>query len=109
MPGGVAVRVTQGDRFARRISFSEATAHFNVNNAGEGECGCPTEPTPPDSVVASDTIELSPDLNADGIVDVQDSLILLGAWGTPGADLNDDGTTDVNDYLEVLQAWGRAG
>ena len=36
-------------------------------------------------------------------------LMLLGAWGTPGADLNDDGTTDTQDVLMLLAAWGTAG
>jgi hypothetical protein len=46
------------------------------------------------------------DLNGDGVVDVDDLLIVLGAWGTPGGDVNGDTTTDVDDLLIVLGAWG---
>ncbi len=52
------------------------------------------------------------DLDQDGMVDVQDLLMLLGNWGLcpptgiwPG-DLNFDGTVDVVDLLELLGAWG---
>ncbi|HRP61731.1 MAG TPA: hypothetical protein PK400_00375 [Phycisphaerales bacterium] len=49
------------------------------------------------------------DLNNSGAVDVQDLLILLGAWGpNPAhpADLNNSGTVDVQDLLILLGAWG---
>ncbi|HRQ76078.1 MAG TPA: VCBS repeat-containing protein [Phycisphaerales bacterium] len=49
------------------------------------------------------------DLNCDGVVDVLDLLILLGAWGpNPGhpADLNNSGTVDVQDLLILLAGWG---
>ncbi|HRP61935.1 MAG TPA: hypothetical protein PK400_01430 [Phycisphaerales bacterium] len=49
------------------------------------------------------------DLNNSGAVDVQDLLILLGAWGpNPGhpADLNSSGAVDVQDLLILLGAWG---
>jgi hypothetical protein len=46
------------------------------------------------------------DIDGDGFVDVNDLLVVLGAWGTPGGDVNGDGTTDVNDLLEVIGAWG---
>jgi trimeric autotransporter adhesin len=57
------------------------------------------------------------DLNCDGVVDVFDLLILLGAWGPcageqPGADgscaadLTGDGVVDVFDLLSLLGSWG---
>ncbi|HRP62836.1 MAG TPA: hypothetical protein PK400_06055 [Phycisphaerales bacterium] len=53
------------------------------------------------------------DLNGDFRVDVQDLLVLLGAWGsysgTPcfgSPDLNDSGVVDVQDLLILLGAWG---
>ncbi|HRQ76651.1 MAG TPA: FG-GAP-like repeat-containing protein [Phycisphaerales bacterium] len=54
------------------------------------------------------------DLNDSGAVDVQDLLILLGAWGPCGkggcpADLNNSGTVDVQDLLILLGAWGPCG
>jgi len=49
------------------------------------------------------------DLNGDGVVNVSDLLILLGAWG-PCADcdedLNGDGVVNVSDLLILLGAWG---
>ncbi|HRP63135.1 MAG TPA: di-heme oxidoredictase family protein [Phycisphaerales bacterium] len=52
------------------------------------------------------------DLNNSGGVDVQDLLILLGAWGPCGkgdcpADLNKSGSVDVQDLLILLGAWGQ--
>lgn len=49
------------------------------------------------------------DLNNSGAVDVQDLLILLGAWGPCSgcpADLNNSGAVDVQDLLILLGAWG---
>ncbi len=49
------------------------------------------------------------DLNCDGIVGINDLLILLPAWGTnPNhpADLNHDGVVGINDLLILLPAWG---
>jgi hypothetical protein len=47
------------------------------------------------------------DLNSDGVVTVDDLLIVIGHWGAvdgPG-DADGDGTTGVNDLLVVLKAW----
>ncbi|HRQ75867.1 MAG TPA: hypothetical protein PK098_08110 [Phycisphaerales bacterium] len=52
------------------------------------------------------------DLNNSGSVDVQDLLILLGAWGPCAepdncpADLNNSGSVDVQDLLILLANWG---
>jgi len=57
-----------------------------------------------------DVIEPCPgDLNDDGVVNVSDLLILLGAWGDCSgcdADLNGDGVVNVSDLLILLGAWG---
>jgi len=53
-----------------------------------------------------DECDPSPDLNGDQAVNVDDLLVLLGAWGSPGADLDLNGTTDVSDLLMLLDAWG---
>ena len=66
----------------------------------------------------SDVCEIPADLNGDGVVDVSDLLILLGAWGDCplagtasgmvdcAADLNRDGAVDVSDLLMLLANWG---
>jgi hypothetical protein len=52
------------------------------------------------------------DLNGDGVVNVSDLLILLGAWGPCpegsgcAADLNSDGVVNVSDLLILLSNWG---
>jgi hypothetical protein len=49
------------------------------------------------------------DINNNGVVDVADFLILLGAWGpNPGhpADLDGDGIVGVTDMLLLLGNWG---
>jgi agmatine deiminase len=53
------------------------------------------------------------DLNGDGVVNVVDLLLLLGAWGPcpappdpcPG-DITGDGSVTILDLLEMLAAWG---
>ena len=50
--------------------------------------------------------------NNDGIVDVGDLAILLGAWGpNPGhpADITGDGDVDADDLALLLGAWGPCG
>ena len=51
------------------------------------------------------------DFNADGRVDIDDLLAILGDWGSCPkeacpCDLNRDETVDVNDLLRVVSAWG---
>jgi choice-of-anchor B domain-containing protein len=57
--------------------------------------------------------EPSPDINGDGVVDVNDLLMLLADWGEcdpePApcpSDLNGDGSVNVLDLLELLDQWG---
>ncbi|MBG79306.1 MAG: hypothetical protein CMJ39_01190 [Phycisphaerae bacterium] len=49
------------------------------------------------------------DLNQDGLVNVNDLLMLLDAWGPVDtddpADLDQDGVVNVNDLLLILKAW----
>lgn len=66
-----------------------------------------------DLFVATSTIDVQPctgDLNGDGVVNVADMLILLGAWGDCPqpceADLNGDGVVNVADLLILLSEWG---
>ena len=50
----------------------------------------------------------SSDFNNDGVVDVDDLLQLIGAWGNSGGveDLNDDGFVGVDDMLILIGDWG---
>jgi hypothetical protein len=55
------------------------------------------------------TPETDGDVNLDGAVDVEDLLLLIGAWGpctgACPADVNGDGTVDVEDLLLLLGNW----
>ncbi len=53
------------------------------------------------------------DLNEDGMIGVDDLLLLLADWGDAYAyepsDINGDGAVDVTDLLELLSLWGPCG
>ena len=56
-----------------------------------------------------DDCECLEDINGDGIVGVEDILILIGYWGdTTGgpADINADGIVNVQDLLHLVDHWG---
>ena len=49
------------------------------------------------------------DVDEDGVVDFNDLILVLAAWGVCPAcpeDLNEDGVVDFADVLLVLSAWG---
>ncbi|MCH2134620.1 MAG: PA14 domain-containing protein [Phycisphaerales bacterium] len=48
------------------------------------------------------------DVTGDGIIDVNDVLQVIAAWGgtDPDADVNGDGTVGVDDLLIVIKRWG---
>ena len=51
-----------------------------------------------------------PDLTGNNIVDVDDLVTLINAWGTSGpADLNNNGSVDVDDLLILVNGWGQCG
>ena len=47
------------------------------------------------------------DVNGDGVVNVEDILLLIGAWGSndPAADINGDGVVNVVDLLILIGNW----
>jgi 6-phosphogluconolactonase (cycloisomerase 2 family) len=61
----------------------------------------------PERIVPWDPPATVGDINGDGVVDVEDLLILLGDWGESGsdADLDGSGTVDVEDLLILLANW----
>jgi hypothetical protein len=52
--------------------------------------------------------QCSADLNADGLVNVDDLLLVIAAWGNAGGveDINEDGVVGVADLLELIAGWG---
>ena len=54
-----------------------------------------------------DECQRQADFDDDGVVNVNDVLILIGQFGGPGsADLDGDGVVDSDDLLWVLASWG---
>ncbi len=52
-------------------------------------------------------VECDSDINNDSVTDVNDLLVVVAQWGTPGsADVNSDGTVNVSDLLIVIDNWG---
>ncbi len=58
-----------------------------------------------------DECDVTGDVNGDGVVGINDFLLLLGAWGPCGdcnacpADLDGDCEVGINDFLMLLAAW----
>jgi hypothetical protein len=50
------------------------------------------------------------DASGNGVVDMDDLLLVMEQWGTPcvlcQADVDLDGNVDVNDLFAILQGWG---
>ena len=46
------------------------------------------------------------DANGDQVVDVNDILLIISAWGTPEGDVDGDGDTDVDDLLLCVSSFG---
>ncbi len=55
---------------------------------------------------ATVSVDCPADLDGDGVVGIDDFLIVIGGWGSAAGDANGDGTTDILDFLAVLGAWG---
>ncbi len=48
------------------------------------------------------------DINGDGVVNIQDVIIILNNWGQQNSpyDTNSDGVIDIQDLIKVLENWG---
>ncbi|MCH2134096.1 MAG: hypothetical protein MK116_10140 [Phycisphaerales bacterium] len=58
-----------------------------------------------------DVCQCDADVTGDGVVNITDVLIILGAWGSdyPPADLDDSGEVDIVDLLLAIDGWGECG
>ena len=77
-------------------------------STGEYACECPMEVTCAGMADASGSGGCVEDIVVDGVVDVNDLLGVLSAYGgtDPAADIDGNGSVDVNDLLGVLSAFG---
>lgn len=96
-----------GDCNANSISdYCDVIAGLSIDVNGDGlpdECDIP----PPSSCVA----DIAPERSPNEIVDVDDLIAVIVAWGQCSwkdctADLTQDGTVGVDDLLTVINAWG---
>jgi len=53
-------------------------------------------------------VDCPSDIDGSGTVDVDDLLLVIGAWGTASSaeDIDDNGTVDVDDLLILISVWG---
>ena len=61
--------------------------------------------------IISDECPICPDVNSDGIIDPNDIMGIIWAWGTCDTcseDLNEDGVVNLNDLMIVIDSWGMA-
>jgi hypothetical protein len=107
----------RGLRFRDVDSFAIDALYFSTFFGGSGPQWAPTvdETIDFDTVIIS-TFPVGPcraDVGGDGLVDVQDLLMLVTSWGPcpPGpsycaADQDGNGVVDVVDLVLLLQSWG---
>ena len=61
----------------------------------------------PEEAVGMDPCLLWRDLNGDGVINVDDVLTAVAAFGSgDGGDADGDGDTDVDDLLALMAGWG---
>jgi hypothetical protein len=87
---------------------------ITINADGEIAFQCALTPPDDDQVewgtgvyVATIDAAVPGDVNGDGVVDIDDLLAVISAWGQANspADLNHDGIVDVDDLLLVIGNW----
>ena len=63
----------------------------------------------PAQTIKAPMLSIPGDINGDGVVNTEDLLMLLGAWGNPGGpeDINGDGIVNTEDLLILLGNWGQ--
>ncbi|MBG83786.1 MAG: hypothetical protein CMJ40_04470 [Phycisphaerae bacterium] len=56
--------------------------------------------------ICNETPECPGDFDGNGVIDVNDLLFVISAYGTPEGDANGDGGTDVDDILFLINLYG---
>jgi serine protease AprX len=92
-----------------RITWTSITAGDGIICGLSNGGGVPFDYLETNLSAAQECTEPCPaDVTGDLVVNVNDLLFLLDAWGDPGgpADLNEDGIVNILDLLLMLDAWG---
>jgi hypothetical protein len=85
--------------------YFEATDGWAIANTGTYQVGAPNDPALSFDVLYAQNA----DLNGDGVVNVEDLLQLVAAWGSCDGcveDINHDGIVGVSDILIAIEQWG---
>ena len=56
--------------------------------------------------ICQDSPECPGDFDANGIIDVNDLLFVIGSFGTEAGDTDNDNDTDVDDILNIITLYG---
>lgn len=94
-----------------RVEFFERTGGAGLFVRYEGP-GLPKQVIPTTSwthVIEDGPTDCPEDADGDGLVGVNDLLLVIGSWGSCNgcpADIDGSGSVDVNDVLMLLSAWG---
>ncbi|MCH2133550.1 MAG: hypothetical protein MK116_07355 [Phycisphaerales bacterium] len=54
----------------------------------------------------SGTVPCAEDVSGDGVIGIDDLLLVIECWNKPCADVDGDGTTGIDDLLLVIERWG---
>ena len=46
------------------------------------------------------------DIQMNGLINIDDLLLIIGSWGTADYDLNGDSVVSIDDLLIVIENWG---
>ncbi len=103
------------DSFTILPAVSLAGAFDNVANGGrlatvDGEGSFLVSYGPVTNTVVLSDFATTPacpsDLTGDGMVGIEDFLMVLAEWGEPTADVDGDFNTGIGDFLQILANWG---
>ncbi len=101
---GAAIRWGTSANFRFDADAEPTADHLTVGlwRSGPGAATILVETLVPDCEQA----DCPEDLTGDGIVNVDDLLMAIAGFGTPGGDVNGDGIGDVDDLLALIAAFG---
>lgn len=114
---GCSVRDNQGGGLGGVGVLEDATATI-VHSTVCGNIGYDSDPTQVygeytdkggNTISEECPVACAGDIDGDGVINVNDLLMLIGAWGTCDGcpeDIDENGVVNVNDLLIAIAAWG---